>query len=101
MHKASRIVYDTNITKIYAPRGQSPRHQHLPPHPAFTVLAQLMGKQAGRFFAENRFKGLGAIELYRLRQEAKSRREANGRGSQVSQANCHDYNTKSIIIIYG
>ena len=101
MHKAAQIVYDTNITKIYAPRGQSPRHQHLPPHPALRALARTLGRQAGQFFAENRFRGLGAIEHYRLRQEAKSRREANGRGSLVSQATSRDDNQESIIITDG
>ena len=96
MHKAAHIVYDTNVTKISAPYSQGPRH--LPPHPALSALARTLGQHAGRFFAENRFRGLGAIELYRLRQEAKSRREANGRGSQVSQGNPRDENPKNSII---
>ena len=76
MHKAAHIVYDTNVTNIPAPHGQSRGHLH--PHPALSALARTLGQHAGRFFAENRFRGLGAVELYRLRQEAKSRREVNG-----------------------
>ena len=76
MHKAVRIVYDMNVTKIKTPHGQSSRHLH--PHPALSALARTLGQHAGRFFAENRFRGLGAVELYRLRQEAKSRREVDG-----------------------
>jgi len=77
MHKAARIVYDTNITKIPVPHGQSPRDQPPHPHPALSALARTLGQQAGRFFAANRFRGLGQIELYRLRQEAKARQELN------------------------
>jgi hypothetical protein len=77
MHKAAQIVYDTNVTKINEPNCQSPRNQNSQPHPALTALAHSLGRQAGLFFAANRFRGLGALELHRLQLEAKARQELN------------------------
>lgn len=96
MLKPAQIIYDTNVSEIQLLQSQCPRYQH--PHPALTGLARTLGRQAGLFFAKNRFKGLGAIELYRLQQEAKSSRELNDRGSQVSQANSHKNNPEILII---
>lgn len=78
MHKASRIVYDTNITETNEQYAQRSRNQCTKPHPALAELARTLGRQAGRYFTENRFKGLGAVELHRLQREAKARRELNG-----------------------
>ena len=77
MHKAAQIVYDTNVTKINAPHGQSPRDQAPHPYPALSAIARTLGRQAGLFFAANRFRGLGALELHRLQLEAKARQELN------------------------
>ena len=80
MHKASRIVYDTNIIKIKEQRIQITQNPSTRPHPALAELARTLGRQAGRYFTENRFKGLGAVELHRLQREAKARRELNRGG---------------------
>jgi len=40
------------------------------PHPSLRAIARLLGRQAGQFFAENRLRGLGGVELYRLQREA-------------------------------
>jgi hypothetical protein len=78
MHEESRIIYDTNITNLDKQDVQRSQNQSAQPHPALIELARTLGRQAGRFFAENRFRALGAIELHRLQMEAKARRELNG-----------------------
>lgn len=78
MHEASQKVYDTNIEKIKEQHTQITQNPSTRPHPALAELARTLGRQAGRYFTENRFKGLGAIELHRLQREAKARRELNG-----------------------
>ena len=59
MQNTSRIIYDTNITKIKERHAQITENLSTRPHPALTELARTLGRQAGRYFTENRFKGLG------------------------------------------
>ena len=70
-------IYDTNVTKIIPPQDIVSRNKPATPHPALTALARSLGRQAGLFFAANRFRGLGALELHRLQLEAKARQELN------------------------
>jgi hypothetical protein len=50
---------------------------HQQPHPSLRALARLLGRQAGQFFVENRFRGLGGVELYRLRMEGQAIQKLN------------------------
>jgi|GEM_PF-2925096 len=81
MQTLSRHNYDTNDSKLDPTSGD--RYQCAPlnvptPRPALRQLARMLGKQAAHYFVENRFKGLGQLELIRLQMEAdQARRTCN------------------------
>jgi len=81
MRTSSHNNYDTNVSlKCLAltDRIEAQPVNSSGSHPALLQLARTLGKQAGRYFVENRFKGLGQIELIRLQMEAtQSRRTGN------------------------
>ena len=81
MRTSSHNNYDTNVSLKYlalTDRFETQPVKSSGSHPALLQLARTLGKQAGRYFVENRFKGLGQIELIRLQMEAaQSRRTGN------------------------
>ena len=81
MPTLSHHNYDTNVTELNLDIGDlgrgAPRNATTP-RSALRQLARMLGKQAGRYFVENRFKGLGHLELIRLQSEAdQARRTSN------------------------
>jgi len=81
MQTVSRNNYDTNVSLLDLDMGdlfQSAPRNAPTPRPALRQLARMLGKQAGRYFVKNRFKGLGQLELIRLQMEAdQARRTRN------------------------
>ena len=67
------------------------------PHPSLRAIARLLGRQAGQFFAQNRFKGLGGVELYRLRMEGQAIQKLNDGVIQLSDAASLNKNRKNSI----
>lgn len=59
---------------------------HQQPHPSLRAIARLLGRQAGQFFVENRFRGLGGVELYRLRMEGQAMQKLNDGLIRLSDA---------------
>ncbi len=70
------------------------------PHPSLRALARLLGRQAGQFFAQNRFKGLGGVELYRLRMEGQAIQKLNDGVIPLSDAASLNKDIKNSIKTY-